>query len=70
MLERNAKSVYHGSESISYLRPKIWEIIPVKIKETNSLNSFKIEIRKWVPQSYPCRLCKQYTSGVGFSSVI
>ena len=67
---RSVKSVYHGSESISYLGPKIWEIVPAKIKETNSLNSFKIEIRKWVPQSCPCRLCKQYISGVGFSSVI
>ena len=64
------KSVYHGSESISYLGSKIWEIVPAKIKETNSLNSFKIEIRKWVLQSCPCRLCKQYISGVGFSSVI
>ena len=67
---RSVKSVYHGSESISYLGPKIWEIVPAKIKETNSLNSFKIEIRKWVPQSCPYRLCKQYISGAGFSSVI
>ena len=44
------KSVYHGFESISYLGPKIWEIVPAKIKETNSLNSSKIEICKWVPQ--------------------
>ena len=66
---RSVKSVYHGSESISYLGPKIWEIVPAKVKETNSLKSFKIEICKWVPQSCPCRLCKLYISGVGFSSV-
>ena len=47
---RSVKSVYHGSESISYLEPKMREIVPAKTKETNSLNSFKIEIRKWVPQ--------------------
>ena len=41
---RSVKSVYHGSESISYLGPKIWEIVRTKIEETNSLNSFKIEI--------------------------
>ena len=63
---RSVKSVYHGSESISYLGPKIWEIVPAKIKETNSLNRIKIEIRKWVPQSCPYRLCKQYISGIGF----
>ena len=64
----SVKSAYHGSESISYLGPKIWKIVPEKIKETNSLNSFKIEIRKWIPQKCPCRLCKQ--CGIGFSSVI
>ena len=31
------KSAYDGSESISYLGPKIWEIVPAKIKETNPL---------------------------------
>ena len=67
---RSVKSVYHGSESIYHLRPKIWKIVPAKMKETNSLNSFKIEIRKWVPQTCPCRLCKQYISGFGFSLVI
>ena len=66
----SVKSVYHVSESISYLGTKNWKIVPAKRKETNSLNSFKIEIRKWLPQSCPCRLCKQYISGVGFSSVI
>ena len=67
---RSVKSVYHRSENISYLGPKNLEIVPAKIKVTNSLNSFKIEIRKWVPQSCPCRLCKQYIGGVGISSVI
>ena len=30
---RSVKSVYHGSESISYVRPKIWKIVPAKIKK-------------------------------------
>ena len=39
------RSSYHGSENISYLGPKIWEIVSTKIKETNSLDNFKIEIK-------------------------
>ena len=46
---RSLKSVHHGSESMSYLGPKICEMVSAKMKETNSLNSLKIEIRKWVP---------------------
>ena len=37
----SVNTVYHGSESIFYLSPEIWEILSVKIKEINSLNSFK-----------------------------
>ena len=64
------KSVYHVSEITPYLGPKIWEIVLVKIKETNYLNNFKIKIRKCVPQSCPYRLCKQYINGVHFISLI
>ena len=61
-----ARTVYHGTERISYLGPKIWGIVPGKLKQNQSLNSFEISIRKWVPQDCPCRLCKRYTGGIGF----
>ena len=31
------KSLYHGTESISYLGPKIWNILPEKLKNTENL---------------------------------
>ena len=37
----NVKSVFHGSESISYLGPKIWDIVLLEPKELPSLNAFK-----------------------------
>ena len=39
------RTVYHGSESISYLSPNIWDILPASFKEEVSLNSFKIQSR-------------------------
>ena len=45
----------HGSESISYLGPKIRDIFPASFKEAVSLNSFKKLITTWVPQARPCR---------------
>ena len=53
-------SVFNGSESASYLGPKIWEQIPCEIKNINSLVGFKKEIRKWNPANCPCRICKVY----------
>ena len=34
-------SVYQGSESLSFLGPKIWDLVPVELKQTQSLDSFK-----------------------------
>ena len=62
------RTVYHGSESISFLGPKIWNILPDEIKQKTSLNSFKKSVKKWKPQDCPCRLCKVYINGVGFLS--
>ena len=64
----NVKSVFHGSESISYLGPKIWDIVPLELKELTSLNTFKNRIKKWQPKTCPCRLCKQYVLTLGFIS--
>jgi hypothetical protein len=59
-------SVTCGTESISFLGPKIWEMVPVYIKNKATINAFKIAIKKWKPENCPCRNCKTYVSGVGF----
>ena len=63
---RKVKTTLHGKESLSYLGPKIWDLIPSTIKENNNLISFKREIRKWTPSACPCRVCCQYIYGIGF----
>ena len=62
----NIHCVYNGSESTSYLGPKIWGQIPNEIKEINSLVGFKKEIRKWKPVNCPCRICKVFIPNLGF----
>ena len=57
------KSVYHG---ISYLGPKIRDILPENLKNIDNLEHFKKEIKTWKPNNCPCRLCKVYTEIVGF----
>ena len=60
------KSVFHGTESISYLGPKIWDILPEKLKNIDNLEHFKKEIKTWKPDNCPCRLCKVYIESVAF----
>ena len=40
------RAVNHGSESVRYLGPKIWEIIPTHIRELGTTDKFKIAIEK------------------------
>ena len=58
-------SFFHGTEIISYLGPKMWNIVPEEYKNKKSLNSFKESIKMWTPNC-PRRLCKVYLDGVGF----
>ena len=60
------KSVYKGNESISYLAPKIWDILPEKLKNIEKLEHFKKKIKTRKPDDCPCRLCKVYSESVGF----
>ena len=60
------RTMYHGSESISFLGPKIWNILPDRLKNVNSIEAFKMKIKKWKPENCPCRLCKVYVQNVGF----
>ena len=60
-------SVYDGTESASYLGPKISEQIPAEIKNIDSLNGFKKEIKKWKPTECPYRICKTFVPDLGFA---
>ena len=59
-------TVYHGLENISFLGPKIWSILPDGLKNANSIEAFKMHIKKWKPENCPFRLCKVYVQNVGF----
>ena len=56
----NVTSVSHGQSSISYLSPLKWQLAPSDSKDLNTVSAFKAAIKKWKPNTYPCRLCKTY----------
>ena len=62
-LERRIiKSCKYGSETVSNLGAKLWDILP----ETESLQEFKNKIKYWTPLNCPCKLCKTYIANVGY----
>ena len=60
------KSVYKGLNSLRYFGPIIWNLIPKKIKNCDTLASFVSKIRQWRPNACPCRICKNFIPNVGF----
>ena len=42
----NVKFVYHGTESLSNLEPRIWSLVPEKLKQLVDIHAFKEEIKK------------------------
>ena len=62
----NPKSVSYGIESLRYLGPKIWNMLPDKLKQAASLSTFKAEIKTWIPTDCPCKLCKLYVPNLGY----
>ena len=56
--------MYNGTETLTFLGPGIWEIVPDYIK--NSFEEFELRIKLWNPENCPCRLCKRLLPQVGF----
>ena len=62
----NAKTVLYGTETLSYLGPKIWNLVPSDIRDCATEPIFRQKIKKWKPDRCPCRLCKIYIPNLGF----
>ena len=62
----NIRSVYYGTETASFIGPKIWDTLPNNCEDAISLKSFKVNLKRWIPENCLCRLCKTYIQRVGF----
>ena len=63
---RAVKSVFHGTESLSFRGPKTWDMLSTDIKKSESLREFVLKVKQWKPEGCTCRLCKIYIPNLGF----
>ena len=59
-------TLFHDTQSISFLGPKIWNLLPETFENIDSLENFKISIKKWKPENCPGKLWKVYIKIVEF----
>ena len=62
----NVKTALYGTETLSYLGPNIWNLVPSDIRGCATEPIFHQKIKIWKPDRYPCRLCEVYIPDLGF----
>ena len=62
-------TVFKGQNSISHFGSVIWNSIPAELREINSFQVLKSEIKAWRPTKCPCKLCKNYIENLGFVNI-
>ena len=65
----NHKSLKYGLETLRHFGPRIWELVPNSLKETDTFSNFKKGIKQWLPIQCPCRLCQSYIQGLGYCNI-
>ena len=58
-----------GLNSLKFFAAKVWDIVPLEIKNSDSVEVFKSKIRKWKPNC-SCYLCKTYINNIGFVETV
>ena len=62
----SVKTVNCGLRALKYLGPRIWNIVPFKIKNSETLAQFKMKIKSWKPSPCACNLCQPYFHCLGY----
>ena len=62
----NMETTHHSIQSVKFIGPKIWAMIPQNIKNCKYLQEFKKLIEVWKPKACPCRMCKNYVANISF----
>ena len=69
-IRSNASTSQYGLNSMRCFPSKVWQMIPLEIKNSVSIKRFKEKIRKWESSSCSCKLCQPYIHNLGYVNLI
>ena len=55
---QNFFTVRNGIEIAAFVDSGIWNYMPSELKESKSLNIFRLKINTWKPENCPCKISK------------
>ena len=56
----------YGLRSLKYFAPKIWNTVPIAIRNSDSLSEFTTKIKSKRPVTCLCNLCCTFVGQVGY----
>ena len=59
-----------GLNSLRYFASKVWNIVPLDIKNASNLHIFKNKVRKWERKECHCDLYRPDVSNLGFIKLV
>ena len=62
--QRNVKIVRYRLQTMFYMGPQIWDLVPKQTKQVTTLDEFKIKI--WKLKDCPYRLSRTYLPQICF----
>ena len=51
--KRRVISIWRATESVTYLELEIWDLVPNKMIQSETLNAFSFRIKRWIPKGCP-----------------
>ena len=63
---KRKRTVFYGFETKSYRAPQLRTILPDEFKQRKTITLFKCDVREWICNECPCRLCKVFVLNLGF----
>ena len=55
-LKNSVNSSKYGLNSIRFFGSKVWQMVPMQIRNLKSLEDFRNKIRRWEPDGCDCKL--------------
>ena len=56
----------YGIQTTSSIVPKLWAKFPTEIKDSKSLEEFKVQIKTYFPKNSSCKICKLFIKHLGY----
>ena len=65
----SANTTHSGLNSLQYFASKVWNIVPLELKNLNDAEMFQSEIRKCEPRQFQYTLCLPYVYSIGYVNI-